>query len=77
MMNSKVKRILKTISNILVAAVVLLTFLLYRFQLFGMKPYAVLSGSMESIYPTGSLIYVSDIDSASLRVIILQYSNPL
>ena len=67
MMNSKVKQILKTISNILVIAVVLLTFLLYGFQLFGMKPYAVLSGSMESVYPTGSLIYVCDTDPATLR----------
>ena len=67
-MNLKLKRILKTISNMLVAAVVLLTFLLYGLQLFGMKPYAVLSGSMESVYPTGSLIYVSDIEPATLRV---------
>ena len=67
-MDLELKRILKTISNMLIAAVVLLTFLLYGLQLFGMKPYAVLSGSMESVYPTGSLIYVSDIDPATLRV---------
>lgn len=68
MMNSKMKRVLKIISNTLVIMVVLLTFLLYGLQLFGMKPYAVLSGSMESVYPTGSLIYVSDVDPATLRV---------
>ena len=68
MMNSKMKRVLKIISNTLVIMVVLLTFLLYGLQLFGMRPYAVLSGSMGSVYPTGSLIYVSDVDPAALQV---------
>ena len=67
-MDLNLKRILKTISNILIPTVVLLTFLLYGLQLFGMKPYAVLSGSMESVYPTGSLIYISDVDPTTLQV---------
>jgi signal peptidase len=35
-----------------------LAILLYGTQLIGLKPYSVLSGSMERVYPTGSLIYV-------------------
>lgn len=68
MMNLNWKRILKTISNTLVAMAVFVTFLLYGFQLLGMKPYAVLSGSMGEVYPTGSLIYVSDIEPSKLQV---------
>ena len=37
-------------------------------RLFGITPYAVLSGSMEPEYPTGSLIYVRDIDPADVAV---------
>ena len=65
-MNNKVKTILKIISNILVVLVVLFGFLLHGVQLLGLKPYSVLSGSMESVYPTGSLIYVAKTDPAGL-----------
>lgn len=67
-MNSKVKKTLKVISNALVVLVVVFAFLLHGFQLFGLKPYSVLSGSMESVYPTGSLIYVAKADPAELVV---------
>lgn len=65
-MNSKVKKALKVMSNTLVVIVVVFAFLLHGFQLFGINPYSVLSGSMESVYPTGSLIYVSKVDPAKL-----------
>ena len=67
-MNKKIKLALKIVSNSLSALVVILAFLLHGFQLFGLKPYSVLSGSMESVYPTGSLIYVGDVDPADLVV---------
>lgn len=67
-MNAKLKKTIKIISNILVILVVVLAFLLHGLQLFGLKPYSVLSGSMESVYPTGSLIYVTDVDPATLEV---------
>ncbi len=65
-MNSKVKKTLKIVSNALVILVVVFAFLLHGFQLFGLMPYSVLSGSMESVYPTGSLIYVAKADPAEL-----------
>ncbi len=67
-MKPNVKKILKIISNILVILVVILAFLLHGFQLFGLVPYSVLSGSMESVYPTGSLIYVVTADPGELAV---------
>ncbi len=50
---------------------VLATILLIAFagvRLFGLAPYAVLSGSMEPEYPTGSLIYVRDVEPADIAV---------
>lgn len=67
-MNKKVKTILRIISNVLIILVVLFGFLLHGVQLLGLKPYSVLSGSMESVYPTGSLIYVVKADPAKLEV---------
>lgn len=37
-------------------------------QLFGIKPYAVLSGSMEPEYPVGSLVFVQDANADQLEV---------
>ncbi len=37
-------------------------------QLFGIKPYAVLSGSMEPEYPVGSLVFVQDANADQLDV---------
>jgi len=67
-MSSSSKKILKWISDLLVILVVVLAFLLHGLKLFGLTPYSVLSGSMESVYPTGSLIYVKDVDPATLEV---------
>ena len=67
-MNRKIRSTLKIISNTLVIAVVLFAFLLHGFQFFGLTPYSVLSGSMESIYPTGSLIYVKAVEPEKLKV---------
>lgn len=67
-MKPTLKRILKIISNTLLISVVVLAFLFHGFQLFGIKPYTVLSGSMESVYPTGSLIYITKTDPAKLEI---------
>lgn len=62
------KKALKIASNTLTAVVVLIAFLLYGLQLLGIKPYVVLSGSMQSVYPTGSIIYVADVLPEKLDV---------
>lgn len=67
-MRNSVNRILKVISSVLVAVVVLLAILLVGVRLFGLQVYTVLSGSMEPTYHTGSLIYVKEVDPADLKV---------
>ncbi len=67
-MNPIIKKTLKIVSNTLVISAVVLAFLLHGFQLFGIEPYSVLSGSMESVYPTGSVIYVAKADPSKLEV---------
>jgi signal peptidase len=58
----------KVFSYVLVATVVLLAVLLGGVRLFGLTPYAVLSGSMEPTYHVGSVIYVTDVDPTELDV---------
>ena len=48
-MNSKLKKALKVLSNILMILVVVFVFLLYGTRIIGLKPYSVLSGSMQSV----------------------------
>ena len=36
--------------------------------MFGITPYAVLSGSMEPTYPVGSVVYVKKVDPSTLQV---------
>lgn len=52
----------------IVVAVLFLAILIYGVKLFGLEPYTVLSPSMEPDYPTGSLIYVVNVDPADLKV---------
>ena len=55
-------------TSALVALVVLLAVFLVGVRLFGLRTYAVMSGSMEPTYPTGSLLYVKKVDPAELKV---------
>lgn len=57
----------KTLSSLLVAAVVLLALLLGGIRLVGFTPYTVLSGSMEPTYHVGSVIYVKDVEPVDLK----------
>lgn len=52
----------------IVALVVVLAILLVGSRFIGLKPFTVLSGSMEPKYHVGSLIYVEDVDPAELAV---------
>ena len=56
------------ISNILLVLVLIAAILLVGVQLFGIKPYTVLSGSMEPTYHVGSIIYVQKVDPLTLEV---------
>ena len=67
-MNPKIRKLLKVISNAFVIVVVVLAILLNGLQFVGLKPYSVLSGSMQSVYPTGSLLYIKDVNPETLEV---------
>ena len=56
------------LSTLLVAAVVVVAFLLVGVRLIGLTPYAVLSGSMEPTYHVGSLIYVKNVEPHEVKV---------
>ncbi len=63
---------MRRFSNILtgivlvVAALLLVAF--FGVRVAGLTPYAVLSGSMEPVYPTGSLIYTREADPSDIAV---------
>ncbi len=67
-MNPKTRKLLKVISNVLVIVVVILAILLHGMRFVGLKPYSVLSGSMQSVYPTGSLLYIKGVNPETLKV---------
>lgn len=62
------KKIWNFFTGMLVAAAVLLAVALVGVRLVGLKPFVVLSGSMEPTYHVGSLIYVKDVDYRELKV---------
>ncbi len=55
-------RVTGAISTVLVVIVVLMAVLLVGSRIVGLKPFTVLSGSMEPTYHTGALIYVKSVD---------------
>lgn len=60
-------RITGAISTILVVIVVIIALLLVGVRLIGLKPFTVLSGSMEPTYHTGALIYVKSVDPMTIE----------
>lgn len=67
-MHPTVRKLWNIFSAVLVALVVLLAVALVGVRLAGIKTYAVLSGSMEPAYPTGSLLYVKSVAPEELKV---------
>ena len=63
-----IKTLYKIISTVLVTAIVLMAILLVGVRVVGFRPFAVLSGSMEPTYKTGSIVYVKNVDYHSLEV---------
>lgn len=66
-MKKSIKVVWNVLTWLLVIVVVLLAVLLAGVRLVGLKPYVVLSGSMEPTYETGALIYVRDVDPFTLE----------
>ncbi len=67
-MQKVLHRSLKISSRVLIGLVVLLAVALVGVRLLGIQVYVVLSGSMEPKYPTGSLLYITDVDPDTLEV---------
>ena len=67
-MSESNKKTLRTITTILVCLAIVFAFFISIIRVFGFKVYGVLTGSMEPAYPTGSLIYVRDVDPNTLRI---------
>ena len=63
-----IKKVVNVFQVIMVALIVILAILLVGVRLVGLKPYAVLSGSMEPTFKVGSMIYVRSIDPQALEV---------
>ena len=61
------KKIWDLFTTILVVMAILLALALVGARLAGLGVYTVLSGSMEPVYHTGSLIYVKDVDPAEIK----------
>ena len=62
------KKVADIIFTVILIVVLILGFLIAGVRLFGLKPYAVISGSMEPTYHVGSLIYVKKVTAADLKV---------
>lgn len=67
-MNQKTIKFLKNLSTGMVVIAIVFAFLIAGIRIFGFEVFGVLTGSMEPTYPTGSLIYVKDVDPEDLRV---------
>lgn len=67
-MKTTLAKIWNALSTVLVALVVLLALALVGVRLIGLRPFAVLSGSMEPEYRVGSLVYVKKAEPADLKV---------
>ena len=59
-------KIWNVFTTLLVVFMMLMAVLLVGVRLVGLTPFTVLSGSMEPVYHTGSLIYVKDVDYRDL-----------
>ena len=66
-MSKGLNRALKITSWVIVGVVLLLVILLVGVKLLGLNVYSVLSGSMEPDIPTGSIIYVTSVDTDRLK----------
>ncbi len=67
-MSKGLKTVWNVVTTLLVIAVLLLALLLAGVRIFGLTPFAVLSGSMEPAYHVGSLIYVRDVPPEEIEV---------
>ena len=77
-MAQKIKKLWGGVNVVLIIAVAFLAIALAGVRLVGLDVYVILSGSMEPEYQTGGVIYIKDVDTATLEsgdVITYKISN--
>ncbi len=62
------RRIWNVVLTLFLIAALVLAALFTGVRLFGLTPYTVTSGSMEPVYPVGSILYVKQADPADVQV---------
>lgn len=67
-MPENVKKILDTVTTVLVALVMIFAVFLIGSRLTGLQVFNVISGSMEPTYSVGDLLYVKTVDPDSVKV---------
>lgn len=67
-MKETIQKVWNTVTTVLVVLIVILAALIWGVRLIGMDALVVQSGSMEPAYPTGSLVYIKDVDADELEV---------
>lgn len=63
-----IKKICSILSTVLMVLMVLVAAALLVPYLFGYRPMAVLSASMEPAYPTGSVVFVKKVEPAEIEI---------
>lgn len=66
--NSKIHAIANIFIWTVISTVLLIVAMLSLPKLFGYSPYIILSGSMEPVYGTGSMVYVESVEPESVEV---------
>ena len=67
-MINRFEKIVNVIIVFLLIVAILLIISLFGIRLFSISPYVVVSGSMDPVYPVGSIVYVKDIPNDELKV---------
>ena len=67
-MADKFRKIMNILSKVVVVVVVAAALLLVGSRLAGLRPFVVLSGSMEPAYHVGSLIFVNEVEPEDVKV---------
>ena len=62
------KKAIGVVVDIFLIILVILAILLVGVRVAGIRPYTVISGSMEPEYPVGSIVYVKDIEVKNVEV---------
>ena len=67
-MSDSTMKTLRTLTTVLVCLAIVFAFLISVIQLFGFELYGVMTGSMKPAIPSGSMIYLRDVNPDKLRI---------